>query len=176
MHSSITSNFFDLLCLLFFVLPIFCVYSVSELSAISPSFSSQEIIEPPYSDWQVDPQSSCPFTTNASIQQHAHSPDIAAVSYYSNGKTLNATMLLSHPLKEVSSYVSYHMIIQPSYVYDPNAKASRIYADTIYSENSTEKWSRWVYGRYSNGLLRTVYKKDNYTGFFDEKRTQFRFL
>jgi hypothetical protein len=132
---------------------------------MSPSFSMQEIIEPKHTHWQVDPTSSCPKNTNASGQ--ADSPDIEAVSYYSDGKILNATMMLHGTLKKVSSHhLFYDMIIIPYSLYETSNNLREIYDGKIYSEEPG-KWFKWVYERFSDSLIHTIHNTTvNYTDFF----------
>jgi hypothetical protein len=151
------------------------LFTISESHGLSPSFSTQEIIEPQHNDLQPDPNSTCPDSVNSSLQDYIHIPDISAVSYYSNGTILNATVILSQQFKNVSSYVAYHMIIGPQSGYDYAGHGRHTYVDTIYSENDPQKWKRWIYEQFSNGFQRTVYKNENYSGFFNRENDTISF-
>lgn len=151
------------------------LFTVSKSYGLSPSFSTQEIIEPQYNDLQPDPNYPCPSSVYSSPQDFTHIPDISAVSYNSNGTILNATVVLSHPFENVSSYVAYHMIIGPQSGYDYAGQGRHTYVDTIYSENNPQKWKRWIYEQFSNGFQRTLYKNENYSGFFNQENNTISF-
>ena len=151
----------------FISLLILSKYSISDSFAMSPSFSRQEIIQPKNTHWKVDPTSHCP----PNWSKYANSSDLAVISYYSDGKTLNANLILSSPFKRVPFHnISYYMIVQPPSLYETPNNQRGTYVDGIFS-NESGKWYTWVYEQFSNYLNRTIYKsdKDNYTGFFDKR-------
>lgn len=162
--------------LLLIIIPaLLLLFTVSKTYGLSPSFSTQEIIEPKYNDLQPDPNLPCPPSVYSSLQDYIHIPDISAVSYYSNGTVLNATVILSQQFKNVSSYVAYHMIIGPQGGYDYVGQGRHTYVDTIYTENNPQKWIRWIYEQFSNGFQRTLYKNENYSGFFNQENNTISF-
>lgn len=135
--------------------------------SIPPSFSRQEIIDQ-LNDWQ--PLDECP-RDNPIIQQLYSSPDIEAASYYSDGKTLNGSIILSNSSENFFSrsfqnQIGYRMVVQPSSVYNSPTGHAGVYADEIYSNYSAGQWVRWVYEKFSNGINRPIYSDNNYEGFF----------
>lgn len=200
-HTEYSHDFSFLLLLLLIVL-LFYYHLASNAFAISPSFSRQEIREFPYNDWEIDPNPNFPCTplVKAAIQdikQYFLSsyiltkdkdllkqvlelyfpPDISAVSYYSNGKTLNATVMLSASLnKSIDGDIVYHMVVEPENVYDIEGGGKGSYADEINKPGAQKEWIRWIYEKFSNGFIRTIYENDNYTHAFSKEIILFPFL
>jgi hypothetical protein len=93
---------------LIIVSPIFVSFlSLDNAFAAPPSFSRQEI-SGERNAWALN-SLYCPFRPPVHV---APAPNIAAVSYFSDGQTLNATMMLSYPLHMISSNLEYMMVIE----------------------------------------------------------------
>jgi hypothetical protein len=175
--------------------------------AFSPPFIRQEIIDQPPNDWVVGNNMNNTFsltTTNGdelTVERAQHlkncstgqngnfpSPDIEGVSYYSNGKTLNATVWLSSPFKEhivngtlwsASSFkelpwhqMGYTMSIDTLSVYDTGATD---YFAEIKWDFMNETWSKIIYEGSKIGEKREIDGLYNYTDFFDDGRRYFVF-
>jgi len=168
----IVPNITKFICLSLIILLIISSFLIFDSSAISPSYSRQEIIDTP-KDWQPVSNLKCQFSESEIKRYGGNISDIAAVSYFSNGNILNATIMLSSPFTP-SPYLQqqeYYMVIQPPNNYDVSkslGSARGIYVNKINSTLNLKKWSNVIYERYSNITLdRILYKIDNYTGFFD---------
>lgn len=96
------------------------------------------------------------------MKQLYSAPDVQALSYRSNGKTqfIQRFLILSF-----RPDVYYHMVIQPASHYDPPGRDAAVYADEVYYNHKTGKWVRELYETFSNGVSRTIYINNNYTGF-----------
>src|SRR5919199_1608176 len=86
-----------LLLYLLIIMMLFIFTFYHTVFALSPSFPIQGIIL--HADnWQLDPDSPTANITDCKQgQQHIPFPDIQAVNYHSDGKTLFATLWLSSP-------------------------------------------------------------------------------
>jgi hypothetical protein len=136
----------------------------SEVSTQSPSFSLQQIIDK-RSDW-----------VNMGTQQYVNnsepSTDILAVNYFSDGKTLNATVWLFFPFQDKPSQydtVKYGMLIDADF-----SKKSGYdgidYQFEISWNNQTKTWSKILEEWSPNGSQRTLNLQPNYTGFFEKQK------
>jgi len=167
---------------------------VSDLAfAQSPSFPRQEIINP-IGNWSVikarqnlvDLQTAFNRTVTVELakhknecteekQNHFRIPDIAAVTYLSNGKTLNATLWLSNPLtehplnisttllplKDVPIYmIRYGMAVDVISAYDTQGGD---YAVRILWDAVNKTWTR-VLEEYSPALDIRTLKQEDYHG------------
>lgn len=139
--------------------------------SVSPSFSRGEIIDS-LGDWQ--PRTAvCDDIESPIIKQLFSAPDIAAVSYYSDGKILNGALMLNSSLKGFMEHpfkpeLYFQMVVQPSSHYETPGRHAAVYADEVYYDHNTGKWVRWIYEKFSNGVNREIYRNNNYTGFFDK--------
>lgn len=136
---------------------VFFVIYLQDSYSVSPSFTRQEIIDRD-DDWQRFRFPSGCDLNNPIVHRLYSAPGIIAVSYYSDGKTINGTIMLSHSLKDKDSLspTVYHMVIQPYFYYDTPSGHAGTYTDEIYFDPETEKWVRWVYEKFSNGENREI--------------------
>jgi hypothetical protein len=129
-------------------------------------------------------------TSNSSIVNYFRSPDIEAVTYFSDGNTLNATLWLSDMFKEpplaASNWLSplkpeniflhnmrYGISIDVKSAYDIEQEVDyNSYVDWDPYNNSKMKtnWEKIVIERFSNKETRTLEEQTNYTGFFDREK------
>jgi hypothetical protein len=136
----------------------------SEVSSQSPSFSFQEIIDN-RSDWVN-------MTTKQYANNSAPSTDILAVNYFSDGKTLNATLWLFFPFKDKPSQydtMKYGMLIDADF----NKKSGYEgidYQFEISWNNQTQTWTKILESWSPNGSQRTLDVIYNYTGFFQNQK------
>lgn len=183
------------------------IYAAAHLQqdslALSPPFFRQEIIDPP-NDWIVGklPNNSITIETpdgdgltlgaaqnNEQCSSNGFaSPDIQGVSYFSDGKILNATIWLSSPFKEhnvngtlwsTSSFrelpwhqMGYTMSIDTLSVYDTG---STDYYAEIKWNYVNETWSKLIYEGSKIGEKRIIDEVDGYKGFFDDGKRYFVF-
>jgi hypothetical protein len=110
--------------------------------AISPSFSRQTFTDNP-DDWSYMGMSSfLPFKKDVCTEQshNFNLPDISAVDYFSDGKSLNATLWLSSGIEPPISPVltSFQMLIDISSTYD----TGQDYLLKIEWNNSGQNWVR----------------------------------
>jgi hypothetical protein len=178
-----------------------------ELFAISPPFFRQEIMDQPQNDWEVGKLGKDIFSidtpdgnelsvtmaenkTECLLEQNDvfPSPDIEGVSYFSDGKTLNATVWLSSPFKEhrvngtlgsASSFkelpwhqMGYTMSIDTISVYDTGA--TDYYAELKW-DHINQTWSKIIYEGSKIGEKREIDREDSYNGFFDNGKRYFLF-
>jgi hypothetical protein len=132
--------------------------------ALSPSFGHQEIKDGPH-DW-VDMKKK---TTTTSGEP---STDIVAINYFSDGKTLNATIWLLFPFKEdasnQTSITNYGMLVDSDFNKETGYDGID-YKIEISWDNHTKTWNR-VFQQWSpTGEQRTLDMKHNFTGFFEKQ-------
>jgi hypothetical protein len=135
-----------------------------DVLASSPSFPRQSEIEPTH-EWQyfsLTTNSNC--TGIANIDQI---PDIRGVSYFSDGKVLNATIWLSGafegvPIPSAIRIPTYVMGIGIIQSYNTSAKVD--YAVTVQWNPISYTWSSTVEEFLANGT-RTLQQNNNYTDF-----------
>jgi hypothetical protein len=136
----------------------------SKAFATSPSFPRQVITDASH-DWDASP------LDNASdckgISHAIPIADLESVSYFSDGKNLNATLWLSAPFEEKPSpswrSPSYSMFIHINSFYETNIPD---YEVTIKWDPFSSSWTRQIL-EWSSNDTRVLAEKDNYTGFFD---------
>jgi hypothetical protein len=131
--------------------------------AISPSFAIQEITDPP-NDWVN-------MTTKQHTQNSDPSTDILSVNYFSDGKFLNATLWLTFPFKDRPikyAEVNYGMLIDADF--NPSTGYDGIdYQLQVGWNNQTKTWDKTLSEWGTNGQIRTLDIKHNYTGFFEKQ-------
>lgn len=145
--------------------------------AASPSFSLQGIYN---SDNGWDLENVRDFTNAKNItectttQHHFPSPQIAAVNYISDGKTLNSTLWLSSPFKEPiisSSSIfqqverRYALLIHVNSAFD----IGQNYQIVIEWDSTSHAWTRKIIESSPPSIFQTekvLDQKSNYTGFF----------
>jgi hypothetical protein len=133
----------------------------------SPSFSLQEIADPSY-DW-VDFWRGKPNNTGPSYL------DIQYVNYYSNGKSLNATIWLTKPeLQNGSSLtlprdrtVDYGMYIDADFNNRTGIGGIDFIVE-LHWNNETQKWTRIVEEWASNSNAKVLSESSNYTDLSEE--------
>lgn len=132
--------------------------------ASSPSFPRQVQIEPPH-EWQY-----FPLSVDYNCTGIAHSvqiPQMTGVSYFSDGKVLNATIWLSdaleiRPTPSVLRIPTYTMGIGIIQSYSTSAKVD--YAITVQWNPLSQTWSRTLEEFLANGT-RILQQDNNYTDF-----------
>jgi hypothetical protein len=154
-------------------------------SASSPSFVRQEILDRD-DDWYLvkSRNGSSPWETSdgkvvqvntaenikeCTTEQHRFpSSDLAAVSYLSDAKTLNASIWLSSSFRSLSSHkMGYTMSVDIHSVYETGTD----YYVIIKKDPFSKTWTKTVEEGSATGEKRLLDKNDNYTGFFkDGKR------
>lgn len=132
---------------------------------LSPQFPRQTIDDPP-NDWHYYPliaNSNC-----STMPQPPKIPDMTAVSYFSNGESLNATIWLSGPFQEIPKpfvrlpiYAMWFGIIQP---HDIQSKVD--YTNLIEWNYVNSTWAKTIQEVSSNDT-RIIIQNKNYTKFFD---------
>jgi hypothetical protein len=163
---------------------IFC--SIPKLFAISPEFSSEEIINMPKKEWNIlKPQTNCPLIKdNASkIKDYSVIPQISSANYYSNGKTLNVNMMLSRPFNggpdpHNYDYVYHYMLMidLPSNYESKNNVGSITYTEQLLSNNSPKNWNITLSEISSNGdIITFINKAINTENIFNAKRNIINF-
>ena len=167
----------------------------------SSSFVRQIITDPP-DDWYIVPTSKnvarveIPgygvffpeieknITACKNEKKSFRSPDIEAVTYFSDGKTLNATLWLSNQFIEPPSNVSdwlyphskdipwykirYAMSIDIKSVYDTDETD---YSSNVLWDIANNRWDKTVEERSSTGETRILENKTSYIDFFDKKKS-----
>ncbi len=135
-----------------------------EAFATSPSFARQ-VITDASRDWDASPLDNA--SNCKGIRHDIPFPDLESVSYFSNGKSLNATLWLSAPFEEKPSPFwrspSYSMFIHINSFYETNIPD---YEVTIKWDPISSTWNRQLL-EWSSNDTRVLAQKDNYTGFFD---------
>lgn len=127
----------------------------------SPYFAEQEIVDN-VTDW-------INLSTNNITNRGERYTDIISVDYFSNGKTLNATLWLLFPFKENPSMkeIDYGMFIDTDF----NSKTGFggiDYKVEIQWKNETKTWDK-VTERWSRyGGYRTIENITNYTNFYEK--------
>jgi hypothetical protein len=136
-------------------------FIILDVFSDSPYFTEQEITDN-VTDW-ID------MSTNNITSIGERYTDIISVDYFSNGKTLNATLWLLFPFKEVPPMheVDYGMFIDADF----NSKTGYggiDYKVEIQWDNETQKWNKVIerWSRY--GGYRTIENISNYTNFFEK--------
>jgi hypothetical protein len=136
-----------------------------EAYSFSPSFSKEEISDPQF-DW-INMK-----TKQFTSSQGERSTDILAVNYYSDRKTLNATLWLYFPFKDQPSQyntVHYGMLIDSDF--EKRTGYDGIdYQLEIAWDNNTKTWNKKLEEWSPNGDQRTLDITNNYTGFFEKEK------
>ncbi len=158
--------------ILFFIVVIFLISIDSSQSfAISPAFSLQQI-----SDGQNDWISMT--TKEPVIHKGSFSPDymgitdIEAVSYFSDGKILNATLwtyfpFINKPIKY--EQVNYGMLIDSDF--DKRTGYGGVdYLFQIGWNNDTKRWDKNLWELSPTGEKQTLIDTHNFTGFYERQR------
>ena len=136
--------------------------SFSNLNAQTPSFIRQNIKDAPF-DWvnQVNQTKS---------DKGAPSTDIAEVTYFSNGKTVNSTIWLLFPFKEIPigySILNYGIMIDSDF----NEKTGQNGIDyqlEIKWNNQTKTWTK-ILTEWSSAVSgRILNKVDNFSYFYGD--------
>jgi hypothetical protein len=180
------------------------VFSNDGIYAASPSFFRQEIEDSP-KDWEIGklmnkknfsietPDGELVVEraeTNGECMRQGEfpSPDIQGVSYFSDGKGLNATIWLSTTFKEhfldeslnsTESYsklpwhqMGYTLSIDTLSVYDTGATD---YFAEIKWDFIDQTWDFIVFEGSKTGEKREIYVENNYTDFFENGKRYFTF-
>lgn len=168
-----------------------------DVIADSPTFIRQ-VITDPSNDWFIV-QDNANFTslttsngTNLPLKiaknitectdgaNNFHLPDIVALTYYSDGNVLNATMWLSSPFKEPPSNASanlsntlvnvpwfkirYGITISTPSIYDSTGSD---YQTKIIWDLDTKTWTKTVDELSPSGEIKSLNTANNYSQFFD---------
>jgi hypothetical protein len=129
--------------------------------ALSPSFGKKEIVDPGF-DWVN-------MRTGQHIQSEKDVPyftDISSVDYYSDGKTLNATLWTFFPFQNLLKYntVDYGMLIDSDF--DNKTGFGGIdYKLEISWDNHTKTWTKKLVQWSVNGEQRNLTITKNFKGF-----------
>jgi hypothetical protein len=156
----------NLLCILF-VLIIQIIIIVASLAtmvfALSPQSGHQEIRDDYFDCINLHDKKSttceAPFT------------DITAINYFSDGKTLKATVWLLFPFEEHPfnyTKVNYGMLIDSDFNKETGFDGID-YQIEISWDNHTRTWNKVFQQWSANGQLRILEKKPNYIGFFEKQ-------
>jgi hypothetical protein len=131
----------------------------SKIIAFSPSFVRQEVKDDTNDWWDHDQQK---FTTDYNFA------DISAVSYFSDGRFLNATLFLRSPfIKEPSGYApAYGVLINADSNQDTGWEGHD-YFMKIEWNNNTNTWNYRLEEWSTSQIARVLDQKSNYTDFFD---------
>jgi hypothetical protein len=131
--------------------------------AASPPFAIQEIRDDSL-DWVN-------MTTKQHTQNGDLSTDILSVNYFSDGKSLNATLWLYFPFEDRPiqyNEVNYGMLIDADF--NPNTGYDGIdYQLQVGWKNQTKTWDKTLFEWGRNGQTRTLDVKHNYSGFFEKQ-------
>jgi hypothetical protein len=135
---------------------------IPDAFAMSPPFARQVITDVPH-DWDASPLDDISNCTG--IQHYITYPDLEAISYFSDGKTLNATLWLSAPFEEkpFGHVPSYSMYIHINSFYESTQPD---YEVTVFWDIDSHNWTRDVIELSSNDS-RIVSETRNFTNFFD---------
>jgi hypothetical protein len=160
------------------IMTLFVFIFYQTVFALSPSFPIQGIIL--HADnWQLN---SGVFSTAKNItqckegQQHIRFPNIQAVSYYSDGKTLFATLWLSSKFKDIDNaeqHRSYAFFIVSDSVYNAN-QSYEVSVDWNFNPNSNNPWIK-KFHEWSPipGFDKVLYQENitsNHPGFFEREK------
>lgn len=113
------------------------------------------------------------MTTKEIVDNGERSTDILSVTYFSDGKTLNATLWLFLPFKEQPTkyeLVNYGMLIDTDFSKKTGFDGID-YQLEISWNNKTKTWTKTLESWSSNGNQRTLDKIYNYTGFFENEKS-----
>ncbi|NAL77646.1 hypothetical protein [Nitrososphaera sp. AFS] len=145
----------------------------SSAFALSPSFSIQEVNTGVHNGIQINGTTHAETKPNYNWPQ-ASSSDIQRVTYFSDGRTLNATLWLGGGVEKNPSHGVSTAVYGELIDADNNPSTGKYgvdYQQEVQWSNTTKSWNK-IFVQYSSPLnLRTLTKELNYTGFFqnDEK-------
>lgn len=165
-RSSISLILFFIVTFVFFI-----SIDVSQSFAISPTFSLQQISDG-QNDWiSMD-------TKRLAISKGASAPfvmgvtDIDAVSYFSDGKILNATLWTYFPFINkpiMYEQVNYGMLIDSDF--DKSTGYGGIdYLFQIGWNNNTKRWDKNLWELSPTGEQQTLIDEHNFTGFYEHQK------
>jgi hypothetical protein len=159
MHGLGISEYIKLLVALFTLIVIF-EFLPSKVFAFSPSFVRQEVKDAADDWWDHYQQN---FTSG-----YNNFADISAVSYFSDGRFLNATLFLRSPfIEQPYGYApAYGVLINA----DSNQKTGwegHDYFMRIAWDNDTNTWTYTLEEWSTSQIARVLEQKTNYTDFFD---------
>ena len=143
-------------------------YSISKVSAHSPVFSRHEIADIPHAGYDID------LNTNMIRKAHYNNtqddpPDLQYVDYFSNGKTLNATLWFDNEFQSKPSTnkdIHYGLFIDA----DSNPKTGLEGVDyrvDIQFNHTTNKWEKLLldYSTLYNAKPKTL-SNESYANFY----------
>ena len=135
--------------------------TINEVYALSPAILEQEITDN-RTDW-------INMSKNDITKKGERNTDIIAVDYFSDGKTLNATLWLLFPFKEIPKQkeVDYGIFIDSDF----NSKTGFggiDYKVEIQWDNETKTWNKVIktWSRY--GQERLIDATNNFTNFYEK--------
>ena len=140
-----------------------CLYH--SVIASSPPFVRQEIKDNYNDGWN--------HVKNEFVIGHNFT-DLAAISYYSDGKFLNATFFLRSPFVERPSnnYTAYGMLIDADSNYATGWQGYD-YIVKISWDHNNNKWIYSIQEWSSVSITRVLYQKNNFTDFFDKSENRY---
>jgi hypothetical protein len=154
----ITNYVILVLCSLLFATII--LQCLSNSNAQTPSFIRQNIKDAPF-DW-ID------AANQTTSEKGAPSTDIAEVTYFSNGNTLNSTIWLLFPFREMPtgySIFNYGILIDSDFNENTGQKGID-YQLEIRWNNQTKTWTKILTELTSAVSGRILNKNDNFSSFF----------
>jgi hypothetical protein len=171
-HSSLTVMFIMYSCIFLILISHNPLIDYS-VFAESPSFSIQEINSGIHNGIQVD------GITHAQTKPDYKGPldsssDIQRVTYFSDGKTLNATVWLGGEVKQNPSLYGASAVVYGELIdADNNPSTGKYgvdYQQEIQWSNKTNSWNRLFVQYSSPSNLRTLDTEKNYSGFFQNNQ------
>jgi hypothetical protein len=143
----------------------------SSAFALSPSFSIQEVNTGQHNGIQINGITHAETKPNYDWPQ-ASSSDIQRVTYFSDGRTLNATLWLGGAVEKNPSHGVSTAVYGELIDADNNPSTGKYgvdYQQEVQWSNTTKSWNK-IFVQYSSPLnFRTLSKEMNYTGFFQNK-------
>lgn len=145
--------------------PMFYLYLLTPVFAISPPFAQQEIIDE-VGRW-ID------LNTKEYSAGGDRNTDIVSVSYSSNGTSLDAILWLLLPFKEnpTRENLNYGMFVDADFNSRANIKTGFggiDYQIEIRWNNETKKWNKFIEAWSPYGETRVIENNSDYKGFYEK--------
>lgn len=167
------SHNISILLVVFFIFAFILFASIDILQsfAISPAFPLQQINDG-QNDWINMATKQLVMHKGDSAPDYMGITDIRAVSYFSDGKILNATLWTYFPFEaKPSKYeqVNYGMLIDSDF--DKSTGYGGIdYLFQIGWNNNTKRWDKSLWELSPTGEQRTLINEKNFTGFYESQK------
>ena len=141
-----------------------------QIYAMSPPFSLQQISDDSM-DW-INMSSKLPLVGNGSFVLGLGPTNIKAISYFSDGETLNATLWTHFPFTFKPTefeQVNYGMLIDSDF--DKYTGFGGIdYLFQIGWDNKTKTWNKGLWELSMTGEQKTLIYQHNISGFFEKEK------